>query len=263
MSLHPTIAPDIEQQQLYAAIHHLHPQLEHFICKASTASTNDDALALYQHGYRSALVISQRQTQGRGQHQREWISHAGNIFLSALLELERPVDGRFALECGLNILHSPSLAQLEHLQLKWANDLYSTKGKWGGILVEPIHSTQIIVGIGINVFPIAQQYTVLNQAVTSLTELGLSHYERSAFLVDIYQAILNAVQWFNHNSQNLAQRYNSVAAFKDQWVILHRQQHADLMGYFRGIQNDGALLIQQASDIHPTVCYDGRLVIPD
>lgn len=254
--------PVIEQQLLQAQLNAVHATPEIICCKQNTRSTNDDVMELYQQGYRSALVSSQQQQQGRGQHRREWLSPQGNIYISVLLELQRSVDGRFALECGLNLIHCPTLAPLSQLQLKWANDLYSPQGKWGGILVEPISTQHVIVGIGINIAPLVNTQDI-GQRVTSLSELGLQQYDRIQFLGEIYLALLQAAQWFNFGSQNLAQRFNAVAAFKNQWMMLHRQQQPDLMGYYRGIQDDGALLIQQVSDIHPTVCYDGRLIIPD
>ncbi|SNX46252.1 BirA family transcriptional regulator, biotin operon repressor / biotin-[acetyl-CoA-carboxylase] ligase [Acinetobacter puyangensis] len=250
------IAPELEQQRLTFQLQAAHATPQIIQCKSETVSTNDDILKLYHAGYRSALAVSQIQHQGRGQHQRQWISNPGNIFLSALIELQRPVDGRFALECGLNLIHSPTLNTLPDLQIKWANDLYSSQGKWGGILVEPINPHQVIVGIGINIFPVEQQ---MGQATTSLTQLGLTYYDRVQFLAEIYLALLQAAQWFNYNSQNLAQRFNHIAAFKDQWVKMQRNHQADLHGFFRGIQDDGAILIQQSADQIATVCYDGRL----
>lgn len=251
------IAPELEQQQLTFQLQAAHATPQIVQCKSQTISTNDDILKLYQAGYHSALVVSKMQQQGRGQHQRQWVSTPGNIFLSALIELERPVDGRFALECGLNLIHSPTLNTLSDLKIKWANDLYSSQGKWGGILVEPINAQHVIIGIGINVFPIEQ--VNIDQAVTSLTQLGLQHYDRIQFLTEIYLALLQAVQWFNYNSQNLAQRFNHIAAFKDQWVSIQRDHQADLHGFYRGIQDDGAILIQQSPNRTATVCYDGRL----
>ncbi|MCH4248359.1 MAG: biotin--[acetyl-CoA-carboxylase] ligase [Acinetobacter populi] len=251
------IAPELEQQRLTFQLQAAHATPQIIQCKSQTVSTNDDILELYQAGYHSALVVSQIQHQGRGQHQRQWISRPGNIFLSALIELQRPVDGRFALECGLNLIHSPTLNSLPDLQIKWANDLYSPQGKWGGILVEPINAHQVIVGIGINIFPLEQAQ--IGQPTTSLIELGLQHYDRIQFLAEIYLALLQATQWFNYNSQNLAQRFNHITAFKDQWVTIQRNHQADLHGFFRGIQDDGAILIQQSPDQAATVCYDGRL----
>ena len=254
-------SPETEQHLLCALLERHHATPQRIICKSKTRSTNDDVMQLHEQGIQSALVISHQQSHGRGQHQREWLSPQGNIFLSALFSLERPVDGRFALECGLNILHTKTLEKLDNLHIKWAYDLYSPKGKWGGILVEPINAHQIIVGIGINVVPFEQSKDI-QQATTCLTELGLAHYDRIQFLAEIYLALQQAVQWFNFGSQNLAQRFNAVAAFKDQWVNIQRQHKADLVGYFQGIQDDGAMLIRQDADATNTVCYDGRLMIP-
>lgn len=231
-------------------------------CKQKTTSTNDDVKDLYHQGYRSALVTSEQQSQGRGQSQREWLSPpTGNIYLSVLLPLERPIDGRFSLECGLNILHCPSFQKISGLKLKWANDLYSHLGKWGGILVEPMDAKHVIIGVGINVCQLPDDHQIL-QPVTNLENLGLNHPDPAQLMLEIYQALVQATQWFNFDCQNLAQRFNQVAAFKDQWITIERQQQAALMGYFRGIQNDGALLIQQPNEILTTVCYDGRIVIP-
>lgn len=255
-------SPEIEQQQLEQLLRAAHATPEIIQCKQNTISTNNDIQALFEQGCRSAIVVSQQQTQGRGQSQREWFSApVGNIYLSALISLDRPVDGRLSLECGLNILHCPTLQALSGLKLKWANDLYSNSGKWGGILVEPLDSQHVVVGVGINV---TQPLNVeqITQPVTSLEGLGLAQIDRIQLMSEIYLALLQAAQWFNFDCQNLAKRFNHVAAFKDQWITIQRQQQTNLVGYFRGIQNDGALLIQQPTEILPTVCYDGRIVIP-
>ena len=243
-------------------LHGTHANPEIIQCKKNTQSTNDDVMELAKQGYQSALVVSQTQSQGRGQSQREWLSPpSGNIYLSTLLTLQRPVDGRLSLECGLNILHCPSLQHIPNLKLKWANDLYSNAGKWGGILIEPIHSHQVVVGVGINLLK-PENSAHITQPISHLEALGLNHYTRPQLISEIYFSLIEAVQWFNFDCQNLAQRFNRVAAFKDQWITIERQQQSPLVGYFRGIQNDGALLIQQPNEIIATVCYDGRIVIP-
>lgn len=251
------------EQQLLQLLRVAHATPEIIQCKQNTTSTNDDIHALYKQGYRTALVTSAQQTNGRGQSQREWHSPpTGSIYLSVLLPLTRPVDGRFSLECGLNILHCPSLHTISGLKLKWANDLYSALGKWGGILIEPIDAHHVIVGVGINVYELPDKQNIL-QPVTSLESLGLKEIHPVTLITEIYHAVSEAAQWFNFDCQNLAQRFNRVAAFKDQWITIERQQQAPLIGYFRGIQNDGALLIQQPNEILATVCYDGRIVIPN
>lgn len=251
-TLHPLIAP---LQQLLCTSSHAP---EKILYLSDTSSTNDDALQLYQQGYRRAWVISEQQSHGRGQHGKQWLSERGNIFFSVLSPLQRTIDGRLALECGLNLIHVPCLSQLP-LQLKWANDLYSPNGKWGGILIEPINPTQCIVGVGINIFAI-QQCLAQPQPTTALTQLGfnLTDTPMTVLLSQLYQAVIQAIDWFNHDSPRLAQRFNAVTAFKQQWVQVIRPNET-LLGYFQGIQNDGAMLIQPQLHCPPIACYDGQL----
>lgn len=229
------------------------------LIQTSTTSTNDDLLQLCQQQphITSALVCSETQTQGRGQHQRQWCSPQGNIYLSVLATLQRPLDGKLALEVALNIIHCPSLQDYP-LQIKWANDLYSPQGKWGGILIEPIDLHRVIVGIGINLQPLSeQQRAQITQACTSLSELNIV-IQANPFIAELYIAIQNAVQWFNYGSQNLKQRFNHVAYQLNEMIEFEYQQQI-LKGRFLGINDDGALILHHQ---HGEQCfYNGRMLI--
>ena len=206
---------DVETRQLQQQLTDAGQLPEVLILKPITTSTNDDVREIAQKGVQSVLVCSTRQTHGRGQRQRQWVSPEGNIYLSTLLNLRTPVDGRLALEIALNILQMPSLRQL-NLQVKWPNDLYSPQGKWGGILIEPLSTQQVIVGVGINLAPIPAEQ--IDQHATSLAELGLNDISRIQLIAELYLAIQQAQEWFNHNSYQLASRFNHHAAFQQQPV---------------------------------------------
>ena len=224
------------------------------LLKYTTTSTNDDVRELAQKGISTALVCSEVQTQGRGQHQREWISPIGNIYLSTLLQTRSPIDGRLALEIALNILQIPSLNTLDNLQIKWPNDLFSSQGKWGGILIEPISTTQAIVGIGINLLPLNTEH--IDQPVTSVMQLGLTHPNRIQIISEMYLAILQAGQWFDHGCYNLAARFNHYAAFLNQQVYFE-QIKGSVEGEFKGINNDGSVNLRTKQGLINV--YQGRL----
>ena len=244
---------DVETRELQQLLMAADQLPEVLLLKPSTASTNDDVRDIAQKGIRHVLVSSRVQTQGRGQRQRQWISPEGNIYLSTLLSTDIAIDGRLALEIALNILQIPSLQHL-NIQVKWPNDLYSPQGKWGGILVEPLNQHQAIIGVGINLSPI--QDPSIDQAVTSLHELGLEDRQRIKLISEIYLAIQQAGQWFSYNSQNLAARFNYHAAFMQQSVEF-TDQHGQYLGTFIGIQADGAVQIETAAGIK--VFYQGQL----
>ncbi len=105
------------------------------------------------------VVLTDKQTLGRGQVNTKWISESGknllcSIFLRAnKLYVLNQVYLNFAI--ALAIYESLSEFNLPDLEIKWPNDILSAKKKICGILIENIlkgdmiHAT--IIGIGINV----------------------------------------------------------------------------------------------------------------
>ncbi len=245
---------DLETRHLRQLLTEANQLPEILLLKQTTTSTNDDVRDIALSGIKTVLVCSETQTQGRGQHQREWVSPIGNIYLSTLLETRTAIDGRLALEIALNILQMQSLKHLTNLQIKWPNDLYSTQGKWGGILVEPISPSQAIVGVGINLLPIPEQD--VSQQATSVVQLGVQFPNRIQMISELYLAIQQAGLWFNHGCYNLAARFNHYAAFIDQAV--HFEQINDSVeGIFKGIHDNGSVNLMTT---HGSVnIYQGRL----
>ncbi|WP_087547002.1 biotin--[acetyl-CoA-carboxylase] ligase [Acinetobacter sp. WCHA39] len=243
---------DLATRQLQQLLNAKNQFPEIVLLKTTTTSTNDDMREIAQKGISSGLVCSALQTQGRGQHQRQWSSPEGNIYLSTLIQSKTALDGRLALEVALNILQMTSLQGLS-LQIKWPNDLYSAQGKWGGILVEPLSPHQAIVGVGINLNTPPVENA--DQPITSLTMLGLAHTDRLTLIAELYTAIQQASQWFEHGSYNLAERFNHHAIWLNQQVEFEHAQ-GKLQGRFQGISNDGAVLIKTD---HVQAFYQGRL----
>ena len=249
---------DLETRHLTQLLSDAHQLPEILILKHSTTSTNDEVRELAKKKVQSILVCSEQQTHGRGQHQRQWVSPIGNIYLSTLLETRTPLDGRLSLEIGLNILQIPSIRHLKQFKIKWPNDLFSDQGKWGGILVEPISPTQAIVGVGINLLPVSQEG--IEQQATSLHQLGLAYPNRIQIIAELYLAIQQAGQWFEHGSYNLASRFNNFAAFMDQPVSFEHVNETS-HGIFKGIADDGKINILTEEGLKGF--YQGRLRAQD
>lgn len=247
----------VEQVKYYLSQANCLPDV--VLLKQNTTSTNENLLELLQQfpDLDSALICSEQQTQGRGQHKRSWQSPLGNIYFSCLARFKTPINGRFALEVALNILDTPTLKPFS-LQIKWANDLYSALGKWGGILIEPVDTHTAIVGIGINLHPIpSEQKQHILQDCTSLSELNIP-FAHNQLISELYIAVQQAIQWFDYGSYNLTQRFNHQAYLFEQDIQF--EHHGQIFtGQYVGIQHDGALCLKQGSHIQSF--YQGRIIL--
>jgi len=123
----------------------------------SLDSTNVEAKRQIVDGIKQdLLIISSQQTAGRGRLTRTWFSPEGGLYFSLIL---RPRLGpHFAplasLLCGCAVAKGLHTLGIEHVQLKWPNDVLVIEDKIAGILnelvsIDPVDSWMIL-GIGIN-----------------------------------------------------------------------------------------------------------------
>lgn len=120
-------------------IHHL----------TSVGSTNDAAAAMPAW----SAVRADRQTVGRGRHQRSWVSDDGGLWISAVVPTGPPEKGWAALPlaAGLVVCETLQSVGAAPLRLRWPNDVMTGKRKLAGLLVDVFRPGLAVVGVGINV----------------------------------------------------------------------------------------------------------------
>lgn len=199
-------------------------------------STNDTALNLVkdQNAYEGTVVITDHQTQGKGQRGNKWITEKGlNLTFSLIL---KPNFLDISEQFYLNMSVSNSIRKLlkeyiPDLQVKWPNDLILPDfGKIGGILIENSYLganwEYAIVGIGINV----NQLQFENPKATSLAKVTGSQFDLSELfrllLIQIEQGYiqLRRGKWLEIKSEYLHNLYQT-----DIW-----SNYEDSFGNFRG-----------------------------
>ncbi len=130
-------------------------------------STNSELMRRTRTGQADpVLLVTERQTAGRGRHGRGWVSSPGDSLTFSLGLPLAPADWS-----GLSLAVGVAVAQALHpgIGLKWPNDLWLGGRKLAGILVEtatvvgagdpaaPAEGRpprrQAVVGIGINLLP--------------------------------------------------------------------------------------------------------------
>lgn len=125
----------------------------------SLESTNTHLMNKARDGTPSGSVcLAEHQRAGRGRRERSWISPFGrNIYLSLLWRfLEGPARlGGLSLIVAMAVVDALKSLGVTGLSVKWPNDIYSSEGKVGGVLMEvagehngPSH---VVIGIGLNV----------------------------------------------------------------------------------------------------------------
>ena len=119
-------------------------------------STNQTAIRLIRNSKNKfGLINSERQSKGRGQYGRKWISYKGNLFISIFYELSKvdlPINLLTNKNCFL-VKKVISKYYKKKITFKQPNDLLINKKKICGILQEVVEKSQtkyLVVGIGLN-----------------------------------------------------------------------------------------------------------------
>jgi len=192
------------------------------------------------------ILVTQNQTQGRGQRGNTWLSEPGlNLTFSLLLKpaflLARQ---QFQLSMAVALACQRCLTQLGVPALvKWPNDLMIAEQKAGGILIEnTLRGNGIgasIVGIGLNV---NQQRFVLPTATSVALATGRLHAldEVLELLCDTLEA-----EYLQLKQQrfDLKTRYESVLYWKGFQRTFCNAQGSRFAGIIEGVEDDGRLRV--------------------
>ena len=117
-------------------------------------STNTYLKENYEKLDNFTFVSADFQSAGRGRNNRNWKSEKGENLLFSLLIKDKALIDKFS---NLSVISAFSIIKalnLEHLSIKWPNDIYYKDSKLCGILLEAVTRNEIeclIIGIGLNV----------------------------------------------------------------------------------------------------------------
>ena len=101
------------------------------------------------------VCITTEQTQGRGQYSRKWLSKKDSSILFSVRRVfpaNTSLNG-LSLAIGLALVEVLAKYGINHLKLKWPNDVYFEDKKLAGILIENCmqnDNQSVVIGIGIN-----------------------------------------------------------------------------------------------------------------
>jgi BirA family transcriptional regulator, biotin operon repressor / biotin---[acetyl-CoA-carboxylase] ligase len=134
--------------------------LRHDSADSTNTLATQRILAAWDHDHpaqnlHGLVITAERQTAGRGQHGRSWISPPGGLYLSAVItDFPPPLRDKLALITGVAVARALQASHIADIALRWPNDILLGGKKVAGILCESLargSNWAAIIGIGINV----------------------------------------------------------------------------------------------------------------
>lgn len=153
------------------------------------SSTNDIAMQKIRQGYKSGVIISDKQTRGRGQHGKKWVSNKGNLFLSIFFIINKKIQTSTLVISNLRIIKKILSNYIKSkIKIKRPNDITVNKKKICGILNETLFYNDLkflVIGIGIN---IVSSPNIRDYPTTNLNEITNRRVSKTKLLNKIIKA---------------------------------------------------------------------------
>ena len=201
--------------------------------------------------------VAEYQQAGRGRRGRKWFSPFGaNLYLSMFWRLEQGPAAAIGLSLVIGIVMAEVLRDLgaDKVRVKWPNDLYLLDRKLAGILVELTGKTgdaaQIVIGAGINMSMRRVEENVVNQGWINLQEAGIN-IDRNTLAARLIRELRAALILFEQEGLvPYLSRWKALDNFINRPVKLIIGGK-EIFGISRGIDAQGALLLEQNGEIKP------------
>lgn len=201
--------------------------------------------------------VAEYQGQGRGRRGRQWISPFGtNLYLSLYWRLEQGPAAAIGLSLMIGMVMAEVLQQqgAKGVRVKWPNDLYLKDRKLAGILVEITgkagDAAHVVIGAGLNMAMRESAEPTIDQGWINLQKAGIK-LDRNILAAALIEALRTAlVQFENEGFAPFQQRWQGLDNFYNRPVKLLIGEQV-IKGTARGINEQGALLLEQDGQIRP------------
>ncbi|MFQ6075539.1 MAG: biotin--[acetyl-CoA-carboxylase] ligase [Candidatus Bathyarchaeia archaeon] len=221
-------------------------------CFKDVTSTNDLAKELASEGAgEGVVVISEKQSSGRGRLGRKWISPEGGIYFSVILRPKmRPKEAlKLTFLTAVAVVKAIRKTVKLNARIKWPNDVLINGKKVCGILTEMSTSRGLIdfavIGVGINAnIDVNSLPSPLRSTSTSLMEEMRGEVERERLLRVLLTELENYYTMFTEGGFDLI-----LGEWRDLNCVLGAYvEVVGLEGTVEGravdVDGDGALMIE-------------------
>ncbi len=228
-------------------------------------STNSYLMRRIPHQIKpNQVCVAEFQSAGRGRRGRQWVSPFGShIYMSMYCYLEQGMSAAMGLSTVASLAVFDAIKTLYDIdvELKWPNDVYINGVKLAGILIdlegqalEPCHS---VIGIGLNINMPKHMGNEINQPWTDLQSYLKEPIDRNRLVAQIINCLISRL-----NEHSISGINTMLEDWKKRDVYLNKPVklitgEKETLGICRGINNQGALLLEVEGQIKPI--YGGEV----
>lgn len=227
-------------------------------------STSDRAKELgCEEAFAPTLVVTDRQTAGRGRGANRWHAGEGALTFSLLI---RPADlglvteqqGLISIATAVALIDAARAAHGLDGRFKWPNDVWLNGKKLAGILLEAPRPGSLVIGVGVNANNRFDAAPVEIQAkAISLSEAASAEIDRQSLLLAFLAALNRRLGQLASNDLSPLDAARAACLLADKRVTLLVGERATT-GLCRGLAGDGALLIESVNAVVPH--YAGSII---
>jgi len=222
----------------------------------ATPSTNDflKQLCSVQTLENFTTVVTENQTQGKGQRGNVWKSQSGkNLTFSVLYKnnayFENSVFDINVAVC-VSIIEVLEKIKIPKLHIKWSNDILSDGKKIAGILIENTISWQqsvlSVIGIGLNVNQ--TNFTGFPQA-SSLKNIIQKELDKDKIMLEIVKRFQENISFVSDgNSQIIWNKYHNFLFKKEIPSVFELPNNTKFMGIIKQVLKNGKLQVMLEDD---------------
>ena len=219
-------------------------------------STNEEAKRLARKGAPSGVVVwAKEQSSGIGRRGRKWISEIGNLYFSILLRPECSAFKAMQLSFLASVCMAENikyvLPETAIVNCKWPNDVLVKDRKISGILLESQTIAQgdidwLVIGIGLNVKSFPKD---LEFPATSLLHEEAKSDICAEFMLELFshRFLSNYKIWKEMGFEPIRKAWLRRVAWIGKKIIV-RLEHETLIGVFKALDKDGALILLHNDD---------------
>mgnify|MGYP001159828998 FL=1 len=220
------------------------------------SSTNEYLKQLYlkKNIYDNFLIITNNQTEGKGQGSSSWESEPKkNLTLSIYKDLKKnKLKNPFIINLiiSISIIETLKKYNLPNLKIKWPNDILSASKKISGILIENFFQREFlissIIGIGLNVNQISFKKAKNAISIASIKKKKID-------LTEVLNILTKKISLKFHEIDNLKindliNEYESLLFKKDKFSKFNINNKI-IDGRILGVNQSGKLKVKIGNEI--------------